>query len=129
MRWRKEEAAAERRWRGEKVAGRKCVATTFVSVRAAPKIKPKPLYKHQGGGSKSSWLASNFGGGLDFGARRVKKLETWREVLKSVRDGETGRERRRSTQERSLRCNVLKMRRYHEPSGGFFRQQSRSERP
>lgn len=27
------------------------------------------------------------------------------------------RERRRSTQERSLRCNVLKMRRYHKPRG------------
>lgn len=69
---------------------------------------------------------------MDFGARRVKKKI--RDVdggfEECVSDGEEGRERRRSTQERSLRCNVLKMRRYHKPSGGFFDSRSEgSERP
>lgn len=83
----------ERRWRGEarRDGGRAEMRSDEVrfstsSGQSCAKNKTKGSISTGGGGSKSSWLASLF---LEEGwilgeARKKKKLETRREVLKSV---------------------------------------------
>lgn len=80
------------------MAGWKCVATRFVSVRAAARAAPKNKTKGSisTGGRQQVQLAglSIFGGGLDWGEARKKK-KTRREVLKSVWEEKGGADRRK----------------------------------
>lgn len=75
---------------------------------SSAKNKTKASISTRGTGRKSSWLASIFGGGLDFGARRVKKKKKIRDVEggfeECVREMERDGEGRGADRRKRDRC-------------------------